>query len=125
VFDLSALPPEENTVSTKKAVEALKSISPAVVVEGEIGDIGNGSDIHANGPTPDRALTTPEEARQFVTETKVDVLASAVGNSHGMRKSMVTGKERKHLRSSEFERSKPQLVCPLLCTAVLPRQMKI
>ena len=37
VFDLSTLPLEENILSTKKAVEALKSISPTVVVEGEIG----------------------------------------------------------------------------------------
>src|SRR5580698_9605773 len=97
VFDLSALPFEENARSTQRAVEELKSINPAVVVEGEIGDIGSGSEIHADGPSPDHVLTTPEEARQFVGETKVDVLAPAVGNSHGMRKGMVSGGERKHL----------------------------
>src|ERR1700679_3048604 len=69
VFDLSALPIEENASSTRQAVEALKSVNPAVIVEGEIGDIGSGSEIHADGPSPDRALTTPEEARQFVMET--------------------------------------------------------
>ena len=42
VFDLSSLPLEENTRQTKEAVEVLKSISPSVVVEGEIGDIGTG-----------------------------------------------------------------------------------
>jgi fructose-bisphosphate aldolase class II len=42
-------------------------------------------------------LTTVEEARQFVAETRADVLAPALGNSRGMRKSTVTGKERKHL----------------------------
>src|SRR5208282_3702125 len=35
VFDLSALPLEENARSTRQAVEELKSINPAVVVEGE------------------------------------------------------------------------------------------
>src|SRR5215475_520858 len=44
VFDLSALPIEENVRQTLNAVEALKSINPALVVEGEIGDIGTGSE---------------------------------------------------------------------------------
>ena len=113
VFDLSALPLEENARSTKQAVEDLKSVNPAVVVEGEIGDIGSGSEIHADAPSPDRALTTPEEARQFVTETKVDVLAPAVGNSHGMRKSMVTGKERKHLAIERIREIKSATCVPL------------
>jgi len=113
VFDLSTLPLEENARATKQAVEALKSINPQVVVEGEIGDIGSGSEIHADGPTPDRALTTPAEARGFVTETKVDVLAPAVGNSHGMRKSMVTGKERKHLAIERIREIKSAANVPL------------
>lgn len=80
-----------------KLWKKLKSLNPAVVIEVEIGDIGSGSEIHADDRGPDRALTTSEEARQFVTETKIDVLAPAVGNLHGMRKSMVAGKEQKHL----------------------------
>ena len=46
VFDLSALPFEENVRQTKEAVEFLKEINPAILVEGEIGDIGIGSEIH-------------------------------------------------------------------------------
>jgi len=46
VFDLSALPFEENVRKTKEAVIALKSIQPSMLVEGEIGDIGSGSEIH-------------------------------------------------------------------------------
>src|SRR5271165_2489186 len=34
VFDLSALPFDENVRQTKQAVEALKSINPAILVEG-------------------------------------------------------------------------------------------
>ena len=113
VFDLSTLPLEENARLTKQAVETFKSINPEVVVEGEIGDIGSGSEIHADGPTPDRMLTTPEEARQFVTETKVDVLAPAVGNSHGMRRRMVTGKERKHLALERIREIKSATCVPL------------
>src|SRR5208337_1739156 len=42
-------------------------------------------------------LTTPDEARQFVEFTGIDVLAPAVGNMHGMLKSMVEGEDRKRL----------------------------
>jgi fructose-bisphosphate aldolase, class II len=97
VFDLSSLPFEENARQTRQAVEALKSVNPAVLVEGEIGDIGTGSNIHEDAPRPAIPLTTASEARQFVTETRVDILAPAVGNMHGMRKSMISGREKKHL----------------------------
>ena len=113
VFDLSTLPLEQNARSTRQAVEALKGLNPSVVVEGEIGDIGSGSEIHADGPAPERALTTPEEARQFVAETKVDVLAPAVGNSHGMRRSMVGGKERKRLAIGRIDEIKSATGVPL------------
>src|SRR5580692_3012352 len=97
VFDLSSLPLEENIRQTKEAVEALKSINPDFVVEGEIGDIGSGSEIHADAPKVRRPLTTPADAKHFVDATHIDVLAPAVGNSHGMQQSMVTGDEKKHL----------------------------
>lgn len=45
-IDFSALPFEQNVARTKEAVEALKAINPAILVEGEIGDIGTGSEIH-------------------------------------------------------------------------------
>src|SRR5277367_2165892 len=89
VFDLSALPFEENVRQTKQAVEALKSINPEVLIEGEIGDIGTGSEIHDAAPDLSKGLSTPEEARQFVEATGVDILAPAVGNMHGMLRSMV------------------------------------
>ena len=97
VFDLSALPFEQSVRQTKEAVEALKAINPSILVEGEIGDIGTGSEIHAEAPDLSKSLTTPEEARQFVESTGVDILAPAVGNRHGMLKSMVQGEARKHL----------------------------
>jgi fructose-bisphosphate aldolase, class II len=96
VFDRSALPFEENIQETRRAVEALKSINPAIVVEGEIGDIGTGSQIHDKAPDQ-LILTTPGEARQFVEETRVDVLSPAVGNMHGMLKSMLQGTTKKRL----------------------------
>jgi fructose-bisphosphate aldolase, class II len=97
VADFSALPFAENVSRTKEAVETLKAINPSVIVEGEIGNIGTGSEIHDSVGTEFRTLSTPEEARQFVAATGVDVLAPAVGNMHGMLKSMVQGKEKKRL----------------------------
>ena len=97
VFDLSALPFEENIKQTKQAVETLKSINPAILVEGEIGDIGTGSEIHESAPDRSKDLTTPDEARQFGERTRVDILAPAVGNMHGMLQSMVQGDVRKRL----------------------------
>jgi fructose-bisphosphate aldolase class II len=97
VFDLSALPFEENIRQTKQAVEALKAIHPGMLVEGEIGDIGTGSEIHDKAPDLKKGLSTPEEAKQFVESTGVDILAPAVGNMHGMLKSMVEGETKKRL----------------------------
>ena len=50
VFDLSALPFEQNVRQTKEAVETPKTINSAILVEGEIGDIGTGSEIHEKAP---------------------------------------------------------------------------
>ncbi len=97
VFDVSALPFEENVRQTKEAVEALKTINPAVLVEGEIGNIGTGSEIHDEVPDLSKGLTTPVEAKQYVESTGIDILAPAVGNMHGMLKSMVQGEARKRL----------------------------
>jgi ketose-bisphosphate aldolase len=97
VIDFSALPFDKNVSRTKETVEAIKAINPAIIAEGEIGDIGTGSEIHETVHNEFRNLTTPEEARQFVDSTGIDVLAPAVGNMHGMLESMVQGKTKKHL----------------------------
>jgi len=97
VIDFSALPFDQNVAHTKETVEAVKAINPAILAEGEIGHIGTGSEIHESVSNEFRNLTTPEEARQFVDSTAIDVLAPAVGNMHGMLESMVDGKTKKHL----------------------------
>ena len=97
VFDLSLLPIEENIRQTKSAVETLKAINPAILIEGEIGDIGTGSQIHDVAPDLVGGLTTPEQAKEFVSATGVDILAPAVGNMHGMLPSMIHGNVRKRL----------------------------
>jgi len=97
VFDLSALPFDENVRQTRDAVQKLKAINPDILVEGEIGDIGTGSEIHATTPDLTKFRTTPDEAKKFIAATGIDILAPAVGNMHGLVQSMVEGKTKKHL----------------------------
>lgn len=97
IFDGSSLPFDKNVEQTKKAVELIKSINPNCMVEGEIGYIGSASDVIDKVPEGAGIMSTPEEAKQFVAATKVDVLAPAVGNMHGMLTSMVSGEAQKHL----------------------------
>ena len=96
VFDRSELPFAQNISETKRAVEALKAINPAILIEGEIGEIGTGSEIHEEA-LQGLTLTTTEEAREFVAATGIDILAPAVGNTHGLSRSMIRGEAQKHL----------------------------
>src|SRR5260370_2810742 len=97
VFDVSALPFEQNVRQTKEAVEALKTINPAILVEGELGDIGTGSEIHEEAPDLLKGLTSPLQANQYLNTTTIDILPPARGNMSGMLKSMVQGETRKRL----------------------------
>ncbi len=97
IFDNSQLSFAENMANTKEAVAAIRSINPNIIVEGEIGYIGSSSEIVDVRPEASLTMSTPEEAVQFATETGIDVLAPAVGNMHGLLKSMVTGETHKKL----------------------------
>jgi fructose-bisphosphate aldolase, class II len=82
-------------------VDALKAINPAILVEGEIGDIGPGSEIHEEAPDLSKGFTTPEQAKQYVESTGVDVLAPAVGNMHGHASEHGEGRNKETLRYKE------------------------
>jgi fructose-bisphosphate aldolase class II len=41
----------------------LKSIDPAILMEGEIGDIGTDSEVREQGQSLSSSLTTPAEAK--------------------------------------------------------------
>jgi fructose-bisphosphate aldolase class II len=90
LFDGSKLPLEENIRITKQAVAVAKRMNPGVLVEGELGYIGSSSEILKEIPegaaVKPEDFTKPEEAKRFVEETGVDLLAPAVGNVHGMLK---------------------------------------
>jgi fructose-bisphosphate aldolase class II len=113
VFDLSALPFDENARQTKEGVETLKKINPAILIEGEIGDIGTGSEIHEKALDLSKGLTSASEAKRFVEATDIDILAPAVGNMHGMLKSMVEGETRKHLDIDRIAQIKSATRIPL------------
>ncbi len=91
-IDGSKMSFEENVAFTKKCVEYAKSKNPNIIVEGELGYIGTSSklldEIPADVITSGAGLTTPEQAQDFVKQTGVDLLAPAVGNVHGMLKTM-------------------------------------
>ena len=74
VIDFSALPFDQNVSRTKETVAAIKAINPAIFAEGEIGNIGTGSEIHETVSNDFRNLSTPEESRQFVDSTGIDAL---------------------------------------------------
>lgn len=91
-IDGSKLSFEDNVAFTKKCVEYAKSKNPNIIVEGELGYIGTSSklldEIPADVVTSGAGLTTPEQAKEFVEKTGVDLLAPAVGNVHGMLKTV-------------------------------------
>lgn len=113
VFDLSTLPFEENVRQTKDGVETLKKINPAILIEGEIGDIGTGSEIHEKVLDVSKGLTSASEAKRFAEATGIDILAPAVGNMHGMVRNMVKGEVRKHLDIERIAQIKSAAQIPL------------
>lgn len=72
MIDASKLSLEENIEITKKVVEYAEKYT--VTVEAEIGSIGNDINLYTN----------LEEAKKIVKETKIDSLAPAIGNIHGI-----------------------------------------
>jgi fructose-bisphosphate aldolase, class II len=113
IFDASSQAFEENVRRTKQAVETLKSINPDILVEGEIGNIGSGSEVHEAVQAGVGVLSTAQEAKQFVEATKVDVLAPAVGNMHGLLKSMIAGNTHKRLNIDRIREIKEAVKIPL------------
>lgn len=89
VVDGASLPVEENIHLLTSCVKYARAAGRDVIVEGELGYIGQASkqlDSLPEGVT-EANLTTPEDAKAFVEATGVDCFAPAVGNVHGMLKS--------------------------------------
>jgi len=88
IFDAANLPLEENIQQTKGVVDYVKSVNPDILVEGELGYIGTSSKLLDSIPEgaaiEEKDLTKPKDAKLFVQETGVDLLAPAIGNIHGI-----------------------------------------
>jgi fructose-bisphosphate aldolase, class II len=86
IFDGAKLSLDENIALAKQCVDYAKSCGRDVLVEAELGYIGQSSkvlDAVPDGVSFDN-LTTKEEALEYVRATGVDLFAPAVGNMHGM-----------------------------------------
>ena len=94
IIDGASKTHDENVEMTKKVVEYAKNYSAQngreVLVEGELGYIGQSSKVLDSLPEgvsiDPNSLTQPEDAKKFIEETGVDMLAPSVGNVHGIIK---------------------------------------
>jgi len=88
IYDGAKLELMENISNTKECVEYARSVNPNILVEGELGYIGQSSKILDKIPEgasiSENEMTSPGDAEKFVKETGVDLFAPAVGNIHGI-----------------------------------------
>ena len=86
---------DENVSETKKVVDFKNARASHALIEAELGFIGAGSSIKEAMPegVSEATMTKPEDAKAFVEQTGIDILAPSVGNVHGLIK---TGKPRLH-----------------------------
>jgi fructose-bisphosphate aldolase class II len=91
IFDGAALSFEENVRITKQCVDYVRQVSTEsgrdILLEAELGFIGSGSNIKDTIPEGAGILTKPEDAKKFVDQTSIDMLAPSVGSIHGLIKS--------------------------------------
>ena len=79
---------EENLRMTKESVDYARSKNPEILVEAEIGFIGKSSKLLDEIPEgveiSENTMTKPEEAKEFVEKTGIDLFAPSIGNVHGI-----------------------------------------
>lgn len=80
MIDTAHLPYEENVEMVKKVVSYARNFG--VAVEGELGKIG-GVEDDLSVDDREATFTVPEEAKDFVDKTGIDMLAIAIGTAHG------------------------------------------
>ncbi len=91
IIDGTKLSFEDNAKITKQCVnyahEVIKNMGRDILVEAELGYIGEGSNIKDTVPEGAGILTKTEDAKKFVEMTGIDMLAPSVGSIHGLIKS--------------------------------------
>ena len=84
-IDLSAKSFDENTAGTREITEYARAKNPDISTEGELGYLRGESKVQKEKIEVSKEdYTKPEEARDFVEKTRVNRLAIAVGNIHGI-----------------------------------------
>lgn len=78
-FDGSALSYSDNLSAATNLIRRLRSINPEVVVEVEFNKIN----LVEKGIDPS-SYTDPQQALEFMTRSDADLLASSIGNLHGV-----------------------------------------
>lgn len=92
IIDAVKISFEENATLTRKCVDYARQISKRdkkdVLIEAELGFIGTSSILLEKIPegVSEATMTKPEDAKDFVERTGIDLLAPSVGNVHGMVK---------------------------------------
>ncbi len=88
IIDGAKLSFDENVKITKQCVEYARASGREVLVEAELGYIGQSSKVLDEIPEgvllDESSLTDPVKAKEFVDLTGIDMLAPAIGNFHGM-----------------------------------------
>jgi fructose-bisphosphate aldolase class II len=83
IIDGAKLSYEENVLLVKGVVAYAKSVRQEILIEAELGYIGESSKLIDAVPA-NVAKTDPHTAKTFVEETGIDLLAPSVGNVHGI-----------------------------------------
>lgn len=90
IYDGAAHPFQENIAIAKQCVAYARKISKEtgrdILVEVELGYIGEGSQLRDTIPEGVAVITKASDAQDFISKTGADMLAPAVGNFHGMLK---------------------------------------
>jgi len=92
LFDAGKEDLAQNIAHTRRAVEIVRQYNykngTDILVEGELGYIGGGSvvleQIPQDADVKKDDLTSVADAKKFIEETGVDMIAPAIGNLHGM-----------------------------------------
>ena len=92
IIDAVKLPMSENISLTRKCVDYAKEVGQKegreILVEAELGFIGQSSKLLEEIPegVSEATMTKAEDAKNFVEQTGINLLAPSVGNIHGMVK---------------------------------------
>ena len=78
----------DNLAMTKQIAEFCHN--KGIDIQAELGSVPYLGELESEEIDWDKYMTNPDEAKEFVEETKIDALAVAIGNAHGFSKERET-----------------------------------